>query len=234
MTVPHEVEDDRPIVLVAMEGSQLLVSLLAALDAEYRSITCAASVAALRQSQLLADVIVIDADADPRGVAPTCRRIRASWPAAIVAVGSTTSETDVAQALDAGADDYVAAPFGGELVARIRALLRRAPPGAGARIVAGPLTIDPARHVAQLAGGELTLSGTEFTLLAMLAVQRDRVVPREDLLARIGVADGDGTRRLLRVAMSRLRTKLRAGSPEGIGIDAVAGVGYQLVVRGAS
>ncbi|TAK65365.1 MAG: hypothetical protein EPO22_04990, partial [Dehalococcoidia bacterium] len=78
MTVPHEVADDRSIVLVAMEGSRLLGGLLAALDADYRTITCAASVAALRQSQLMADVVVIDADADPRGVAPTCRRIRVS------------------------------------------------------------------------------------------------------------------------------------------------------------
>jgi two-component system KDP operon response regulator KdpE len=91
-----------------------------------------------------------------------------------------------------------------------------------------------ARHVALLGESELRLTGTEFRLLEMLARHPGRVVLREDLLGHVGIPAGDGSQRLLRVAMSRLRAKLRDGSPCGVGIGAIAGVGYQLVVRGES
>jgi len=234
MAISDEFVDERPIVLVAMEGSPLLAGLRAALEDDYRTITCASGVAAVRLSELRADAVVIDASADGSALAAACRRIRAASPAAIVAAGSLTREADVARALDGGADDYAAAPFGGELAARIGALLRRASPTDNERTVVGPLTIDVARHTALLGGADLSLSGTEFALLAMLAHHRDRIVPREDLLSRIGVTPRDGTQHVLRVAMSRLRAKLRAGGPDGITIDATPGVGYQLVVRDGS
>ena len=236
MAIPDEATDARPVILIAIDGSSTLAGLRGALDDDYRLITCAAAVAAVRQSELRADVVVIDADADPRGIGSACRRIRSASSAPIVAIGSSASEANVARALDAGADDYVAAPLGaGELAARIRALLRRtAPADEQGRIIAGPLSIDLTGHVAQLDGRELPLTGTEFALLALLARNLDRVVPREDILARVWGADRAETHRLLRVAMSRLRAKLGARSRGDIAIDAVAGVGYQLVVPDGS
>ncbi len=236
MAIPDEATDARPVILIAIDGSSALSGLRAALDDDYRLIACAAAVAAVRQSELRADVVVIDAGAAPRGIASACRRIRSASSAPIIAIGSATGEADVARALDAGADDYVAAPFGGgELAARIRALLRRTTPaGEQRRIVAGPLSIDLAGHVAQLDGRELPLTATEFALLALLARSPDRVVPREDILARVWGADRAETHRLLRVAISRLRAKLDARSRDDIAIDAVAGVGYQLVASATS
>ena len=235
MAMPHEVADARPVVLVALEGSLLLAGLLAAIEQDYRVITCARALAAARQRELRAGVVVIDVEAAPRDVATTCRRVRAGSPAAIVAVGSATNEADLSRALDAGADDYVAAPFGGgELAARIRALLRRTPASDNAHIVVGRLTIDMARHAVLLGERELRLTGTEFRLLELLARHPGRVVPREDLLHHVGTSAADGTRRQLRVAMSRLRTKIRDDSPGDIAIDAIAGIGYRLSVRDES
>lgn len=235
MAMRGEVADDRPIVLLAMEGSPLLGGLLAAIDQDYRVITCARAVAAARQHDLRAGVVVIEAAADARDVASICRRVSAGSPAAIVAVGSATQEADISRALDAGADDYVAAPFGGgELAARIRALLRRTPGPDDARIVVGRLTIDTTRHVALLGQTEVRLTGTEFRLLEMLARHCGRAVSHEDLLHSAGIPAADGAQRLLRVAMSRLRKKLGDGSPNSIAIDAIAGLGYQLAARGES
>jgi len=231
MAVPDDASDRRAVILMAVDESSLLADLSAALADDYRLVTCAAAVAAVRQRELGASLIIIDAAADPQGLARTCRRIRAASSTPIVALGSAAEETDIAQTLEAGADDYVTAPLGaGELAARIRALLRRmASTAEECRIVAGPLDIDTRRHVALLDGRELALTATEFALLALLARHRDRVVPREDILARVWGADRADTHRLLRVALSRLRTKLGARSRDDIAIEAVAGVGYQLV-----
>jgi DNA-binding response OmpR family regulator len=232
MANPAQNDDGRPLVLLAMEGSPLLAGVSAALEPHARIITCARAAAATRQREVRAGAVVVDADDGAAAIASACRRVRAVSPAVVVAAGASAREADVALALDAGADDYVAAPFGGELAARIRSLLRRAPVAGDGHITAGPLTVDATRHVARLGDRELRLTGTEFGLLAMLARHADRVVAREDLLHHIGVSTADGTQRLLRVAISRLRTRLREAMPGAVGIDAVAGVGYQLVVRG--
>lgn len=233
MAGPNETADGRPIILIAVNTSSLLADLRAALESDYRLVTCAPSVAAVRQLELLTHLVVIEADADPQGVTQACRHIRSATSTPIVAVGSSAEGADVARALNEGADDYVAAPFArGELAARIRALLRRAVSADDQRsIVAGPLTVDTARHVALLDGHDLPLTATQFALLAMLARNRDCVVPRQDLLARIGVPDTLGAQRVLRVAISRLRGKLRSQARDDVAIDAVGRVGYQLVVR---
>lgn len=142
------------------------------------------------------------------------------------------SELDTVTALDGGADDYLAKPFGMmEMVSRVRALLRRAP----ARTVAakaepdmlevGPLSLSPARHEASCNNQELNLTLREFDLLSFLMKSPGVVFNRETLLQRVWGWDFDGGSRTVDVHVQTLRQKLGESADM---IETVRGVGYRL------
>jgi len=141
------------------------------------------------------------------------------------------SELDTVTALDDGADDYLAKPFGMmEMVSRVRALLRRAPVRSAADDAAdtlevGPLLVSPSRHEATCDGKPLNLTLREFDLLAFLMRSPGVVFNRETLLQRVWGWDFDGGSRTVDVHVQTLRQKL--GDNSGL-IETVRGVGYRL------
>lgn len=142
------------------------------------------------------------------------------------------SELDTVTALDGGADDYLAKPFGMmEMVSRVRALLRRAPSRAVASAAVsdvmnlGPLSLSPSRHEVSLDGETLSLTVREFDLLSFLMRSPGVVFNRETLLQRVWGWDFDGGSRTVDVHVQTLRQKL--GDHADL-IETVRGVGYRL------
>jgi DNA-binding response OmpR family regulator len=178
------------------------------------------------------DLIVLDLMLPEMDGLEVCRRLRSDVGTAAVPIIMLTAkadEVDRVVGLEMGADDYVTKPFSPkELVARVRAVLRRArPAGAARRLVAGALAVDLDRHLATVAGAPLTLTPREFDLLATLLASAGRVLSREHLLGRVwGYARADEVEsRTVDVHIRRLRAKL---GPEGRRIATVKGVGYRL------
>lgn len=156
------------------------------------------------------------------------KRLRSSSRTADVGVIMLTakgSEYDKVAGLDAGADDYIAKPFGmTELISRVRALLRRAEKAPARVYRIGPLVIDTARYVVTVSGREISLSFKEFALLAALAEANGNVVTREALLGKVWGEFYEESR-TLDVHIRKLRIKL--GDAASL-IQTVKNVGYRL------
>jgi DNA-binding response OmpR family regulator len=160
-----------------------------------------------------------------------CRRIRAGNAIPILILTARDEEADRVIGLELGADDYITKPFSPrELVARVRAVLRRLEPQLeSAPIAVGELRVDLRTRNATLRGSPLALRTLEFDLLAELARNEGNVVTRDQLLDRVwGVSFAGGTR-TVDVHVSQLRKKL--GRPDLI--QTVRGLGYRLVERDA-
>jgi DNA-binding response OmpR family regulator len=170
-------------------------------------------------------------DADGRDV---CRQIRAGSDVPIIIVTASGSVTDRVVGLELGADDYVVKPFAvGEVIARIRAVLRR---GRGARpvqghVVVGELTIDRAARRAFIADTELDLTRKEFDLLDRLARDPGHVVTRETLMSDVWDENWFGSTKTLDVHISWLRRKLGDNPVAPRYIHTVRGVGFRLGER---
>ncbi|GIE97443.1 DNA-binding response regulator [Paractinoplanes rishiriensis] len=131
---------------------------------------------------------------------------------------------DRVRGLDGGADDYLVKPFHlAELLARVRALLRRDTGGATATLTVGLIVLDTARHTAALGGVPLTLTPKEFGVLEYLMTRPGHVVSSEELLEHVWDANADPFTQTVRVTVGTLRRKLGEGS-----IETVIGRGYRL------
>lgn len=161
------------------------------------------------------------------------RRLRQRSAVPVIMLTARGDETDRVVGLELGADDYLAKPvYPRELLARIRAVLRRAGPRAPARVgVVGDLEIDHDRRVARIGTRELGLTALEFDLLAALADRAGRVVSREDLWEAAGRADSAVSERTVDVHVSHLRAKLGDDARDPRRLKTVRGAGY-LLTRG--
>jgi two-component system alkaline phosphatase synthesis response regulator PhoP len=160
-----------------------------------------------------------------------CRRLRAeNNPVAIIMLTARDEDIDKILGLEIGADDYLTKPFNPrELVARIKAILRRAErlTRTDAKTVTlGDLTVDPIRREARIAAQALDLRTQEFELLFTLAGQPGRVFTREQLLQQAWGFDFYGQTRTVDVHIAHLRKKLSGSS---VTIETVTGIGYKLV-----
>jgi DNA-binding response OmpR family regulator len=146
----------------------------------------------------------------------------------VLMLTARASEVDRVSGLEGGADDYMVKPFSApELVARLRALLRRAP--SKRKMTVGPLTVDVEEATAELHGSQVPLTRREFELLAFLATHPGRVFSRTELLDRVWGESFLGTERTVDQHVAQLRQRIGEGL-----IDTVRGRGYRLVEPGGS
>ncbi|MDI1484441.1 response regulator transcription factor [Polyangium sp. y55x31] len=176
------------------------------------------------------DVVLLDVMMPGMDGIEVCRRIRQKNTIPVLMLTARGDETDRVVGLEIGADDYIAKPFSPrELLARIKAVLRRARPEvAGERIVAGDIVIDVPGRVVTREGELVELTGLEFDLLCALARRPGRVVARDALLSEAGRGDVIVGERTVDVHISHLRQKLGDDPRSPRLIKTVRGVGYVL------
>ena len=181
------------------------------------------------------DVVLLDVMLPSVDGFDVLRELRRSSRVPVVMLTARTETVDVVVGLELGADDYVTKPFEmPELVARVRAVLRRAAgqPEPSTFAAAGN-EIDVAGFQARRDGADLGLTTTEFTLLLALARHRGQVLSREQLLDQVWGYDYLGDSRLVDVAVKRLRAKIEADPAQPRLIETVRGVGYRFAVTPA-
>ena len=176
--------------------------------------------------RLLPDLVILDLLLPGIDGLEVCRRIQRSRPVPVLMLTALDAETDMLVGLGVGADDYMTKPFSPrELVARVRALLRRVErrPPTGEALRVGALTVDPAERRVRVGRDEVDLTATEFDLLSVLAARPGKVHTRDQLLAEVwGWRDGSGAR-TVDSHVRGLRRKLGPGW-----VRTVHGVGYAL------
>jgi two-component system, OmpR family, response regulator MtrA len=175
------------------------------------------------------DLVVLDVMLPSLDGFEVCREIRSESQTPIVMLSARDALHDVVVGLELGADDYVTKPFElPELVARIKAVLRRSVAQPGDRVIAvDGLEIDPGAFSVRRHGEELELTATEFRLLLELARRPKQVFTRELLLELVWNYDYLGDSRLVDVAVQRLRAKIEADPANPRLIKTVRGVGYR-------
>jgi DNA-binding response OmpR family regulator len=226
----------RPKVLFVEDETSITVPFSKALQREgFEPVVAHTAARALELAERIEpDIVLLDLtlpDGDGRDV---CRALRRRSSVPILMLTARGTETDRIVGLEIGADDYVVKPFSGaEVIARIRAILRRAggsaaEPGRPAEPVAvGDLVVDPASRRARLKGEELQLSRKEFDLLAELVAHAGRVVTREDLMARVWDENWFGSTKTLDVHVRWLRQKLDDAPDAPRYLHTVRGVGFR-------
>jgi two-component system, OmpR family, response regulator RegX3 len=180
-----------------------------------------------------ADLVLLDLMLPGMSGTDVCRTIRAKSRVPIIMVTAKDAEIDKVLGLELGADDYVTKPFSSrELVARIRAVLRRntEEPDDDPVIEAGPVRIDPERHLVWVAGAQMSLPLKEFDLLEYLVRNAGRVLTRGQLIDRIWGSDYVGDTKTLDVHVKRLRSKVEPDPGHPVHLLTVRGLGYKFDV----
>ncbi len=186
------------------------------------------------------DLVLLDVMLPRLSGIDVCRQIRKKSQVPIIMVTAKGSEIDTVVGLEVGADDYVTKPYRmRELVARIRAVLRRRPPEdgpvlSGDAVEVGDVCLDPERHEVLIRGEQVQLPLKEFELLGLLLDNAGRVLTRETLIDRVWGSDYVGDTKTLDVHIKRLRTKVETDPSHPTRIVTIRGLGYKFEVPRAS
>jgi two-component system, OmpR family, KDP operon response regulator KdpE len=219
-------------ILVVDDEPQILRSLRTTLASHGYDVQTAATgeEALAAMDGRLPDLVVLDLVLPGLSGLEVCRRLRARSSLPILVLSARGDERDKVAALDLGADDYLTKPFGvNELLARIRAALRRAvgARGPSAVVEAGALRVDFDRRQVTLDGAEVRLTPTEFDLLKVLVSNAGRVLTHGYLLRTVWGPEYEGESQLLRVFIGQLRRKVERDPSRPQHILTDPGVGYR-------
>ncbi len=229
--------DSAPVVLVVEDEASYVEALTVGLGREGFSVRVARDGAeALEQFDAVQpEVVLLDLMLPKISGIDVCRQIRSRSTVPIIMVTARDGEIDTVVGLEVGADDYVTKPYRmRELVARMRAVLRRAPHGtvlsdAGSDDVleVGDVRLDRRRHEVRVAGDVVKLPLKEFELLELLLANAERVVHRDTLIDEVWGPDYVGDTKTLDVHVRRLRAKVDLDPSRPSAITTVRGVGYR-------
>lgn len=178
------------------------------------------------------ELVVLDANMPGLDGMEVCRRIREVSTVPVIMLTARTDESDIVRALGLGADDYITKPFKPrELVARIKAVLRRAqafrPDGTGGEVLrVADLTLDLRTHTLYRGNEEVRLTPSEFKILQYLMVNRGRALTNRAIVEQVWGFSGAGNEDLVKVHVHRLRQKLERDPQNPEYIKTVPGVGY--------
>lgn len=223
-----------PRILVVDDEQAVLDLLVYNLSrAHYEVLTAANGRQALElASQAEPDLILLDLMLPEIDGLDVCRELRKVSQVPVIMITARGEEVDRVVGLELGADDYIVKPFSvREVVARVRAVLRRARPEGteNPALLSGPggLRLDVEQHAVTVGSTPLQLTRLEFDLLHTLLLNAGRVLTRERLLEEVWGYDFAGDTRAVDSAVKRLRAELRAADPQADAIEAVRGVGYK-------
>lgn len=221
-------------LLIADDDPQMVRALRITLAAHGYDVVAAADGAAAiaAAAQTHPDIILLDLGMPRLDGIEVIHALRGWTTAPIIVVSGRTGSADKVEALDAGADDFVTKPFQvDELLARLRALSRRAAPASGESVVRfGDVEIDLAAKAVTRADARVHLTPTEWRMLEHLARNPGALVTRQDLLKGIWGSEQVSDSGYLRLYMSQLRKKLEAEPATPVHLLTEAGMGYRLVV----
>lgn len=224
----------KPFILIVEDDPQIRRFLRATLTAEgyiyHEALTAAEGLNEVNARR--PDLILLDLGLPDRDGLEVIRRIRQSSQMPIVVLSARGEEKDKIAALDLGADDYVAKPFGvGELLARIRATLRRSaavtPEGAVMRF--GRIEVDLSKRIVKVDGEEVHLTPNEYRLLQVLIKYPGKVLTQRQLLNEVWGPNHLDQAQYLRVYIAQLRRKLESDPARPRHLQTEPGVGYRLI-----
>jgi two-component system response regulator RegX3 len=181
-----------------------------------------------------ADLVLLDLMLPGLSGTEVCKQLRQRSDVPIIMLTAKDSEVDKVVGLELGADDYVTKPYSSrELVARIRAVLRRnsdlgETEPAGGTLTVGPVRLDTERHVVAINGGTVQFPLKEFELLEFLMRNCDRVLTRTQIIDRVWGSDYVGDTKTLDVHIKRLRAKIEVDPANPVYIQTVRGLGYKM------
>jgi two-component system response regulator RegX3 len=228
--------ESQPSVLIAEDEDSFVDALVLGLRREGFLTTVAKDgVEALTLFDAVSpDLVLLDVMLPKLSGLDVCRDIRAKSSVPIIMVTAKGTELDTVVGLEVGADDYVSKPYRlRELVARMRAALRRAPrngsePTAATEVLhVGDVSLDPARHEVTVRASEVSLPLKEFELLELLLANAGRVLTRDTLIDRIWGPHYVGDTKTLDVHIKRLRAKIEEDPSNPALITTIRGLGYR-------
>lgn len=228
-----------PTILLVEDEDSFVEALTVGLNREGFRVEVAqdGATALLRFHEVKPDVILLDLMLPRISGIDVCREIRKTSTVPIIMVTAKSSEIDMVVGLEVGADDYITKPYRiRELVARLRALLRRAAmdanggaaPVSGARsLVVGDVALDSDEHLVTVSGEVVNMPLKEFELLHLLLSNVGRVLPREMLIDRVWGIDYVGDTKTLDVHIKRIRAKIEPDPAKPERIVTIRGLGYK-------
>lgn len=226
----------RHTVLIVEDETSFIEALSIGLDAEGFDVAVARDgLEALTVfEEVQPDIVLLDVMLPKLSGIDVCRQLRRKSNVPIIMVTAKAAEIDTVVGLEVGADDYITKPFRlRELVARMRAVLRRAPVSSdeevdeSAAIVVGDVALDPDQHRVTVRSSEVSMPLKEFELLHVLMVNAGRVVTRETLIDRVWGNDYVGDTKTLDVHIKRLRAKVESDPSMPTRIVTIRGLGYK-------